>query len=58
MGFGMCKLLAVVCKNLGHGDKQRALRKVDDICEYAKKLINDAGGGIDDAQDYTKEAED
>lgn len=42
--FGTCKLLADVCRNLGRGDKQMALRKVDDICEYAKKLINDAGG--------------
>lgn len=55
--FGACKLLADVCENLGQGDKQAALRKVDDICEYTKKLINDAGGGIDDAQDYTEEAE-
>ena len=55
--FGTCKLLADVCKNLGRGDKQAALRKVDDICEYAKKLINDVGGGIDDAQDCIEEAE-
>ena len=56
--FGICKLLADVCRNLGMGDKQRALRKVDDICEYVKKLINDAGGGIEDAQDCVEEAED
>ncbi len=41
--IGMRKLLADVCRNLGQGDRQRALRKVDDICEYAKKLINDGG---------------
>ena len=55
--FGACKLLAQTARQLGQGDKQRALRKVDDICEYAKKLINDVGGGIEDAQNCAEEAE-